>query len=459
MLNKYSSLKVTELKESLKNRGLRSDGNKEDLVARLVNDDELIELEKIEKELGLVEDLVDVTVDLKDLDEEEILKPIVFEPKVDIERVLSDDDGDIFDDEIPKPVKVVSKVTSEKRATSHANLTRESVLSDDEEVIHDSNAPVSALDKKKKETVVVESKSKENEDEASERKTFAFKPIVFDNVKKTTEEKKKDDEEKARAERVRVDEQKRVERLKRFGKAEKGPAVAPNTQGTPKAKVDLAKSTTSKPNIEKETLKKRAERFGLPLRHVSPESSSAALNKNNNNKPGNPVRQESPENSKAALNRNKNKNKAGQHKNIQQHKKVQQNNTNNNKRVHNGQQAKPLINHVNRGRVNKNGGKKQNAREMTNAMQHSKNVEQKTSNNKSNSHGQRHNIGGRSVTIGTPVISPTNNANNRYQQQPRRNQQQVQQRRPPQQQQQQPRGQKRRNEQQHHSNKKQKQQQ
>ncbi|KAI9269797.1 hypothetical protein BY458DRAFT_510460 [Sporodiniella umbellata] len=154
MSEKYKGLKVKELQDVLVKKGLTQSGKKEELIERLVDFDRRKELEKMEKELEL------------DVFEEQDSKTY---PSMDLmkESVLSDDEDLLLEMEPrPKPKKRTLLPTQETNDTSPSQLPN----------------PATPL--------------------------FQFTPITFD---------KKEPKKLTNEEQAKLDAQRRMERMKRFG--------------------------------------------------------------------------------------------------------------------------------------------------------------------------------------------------------------------------------------------------
>ncbi|ORE07422.1 hypothetical protein BCV72DRAFT_304623 [Rhizopus microsporus var. microsporus] len=165
MSEKYRHLKVKELQELLEKNGLSQTGKKEELIERLVDYDKRKELEKLEKEFNL-----DEFTDPK-LHSFDILK----------ESVLSDDD-DLLDDELMTPLPTTTTAT--KPATTPTTSTE-------------------------KATTTATTKATTNESK-QEQPAFKFTPITFE--KKASAKK-----ETSISDQAKLDAQKKLERMKRFG--------------------------------------------------------------------------------------------------------------------------------------------------------------------------------------------------------------------------------------------------
>ncbi|PHZ13857.1 uncharacterized protein RHIMIDRAFT_235849 [Rhizopus microsporus ATCC 52813] len=165
MSEKYRHLKVKELQELLEKNGLSQTGKKEELIERLVDYDKRKELEKLEKEFNL-----DEFTDPK-LHSFDILK----------ESVLSDDD-DLLDDELMTPLPTTTTAT--KPATTPTTSTE-------------------------KTTTTATTKATTNESK-QEQPAFKFTPITFE--KKASAKK-----ETSISDQAKLDAQKKLERMKRFG--------------------------------------------------------------------------------------------------------------------------------------------------------------------------------------------------------------------------------------------------
>ncbi|CEG76282.1 hypothetical protein RMATCC62417_11199 [Rhizopus microsporus] len=178
MSEKYRHLKVKELQELLEKNGLSQTGKKEELIERLVDYDKRKELEKLEKEFNL-----DEFTDPK-LHSFDILK----------ESVLSDDD-DLLDDELmtPLPTTTTTTTTIKPTTTSTASTTTTTTTTTSTE----------------KSTTTATTKATTNESK-QEQPAFKFIPITFE--KKASAKK-----ETSISDQAKLDAQKKLERMKRFG--------------------------------------------------------------------------------------------------------------------------------------------------------------------------------------------------------------------------------------------------
>ncbi|CEG67139.1 hypothetical protein RMATCC62417_03607 [Rhizopus microsporus] len=165
MSEKYRHLKVKELQELLEKNGLSQTGKKEELIERLVDCDKRKELEKLEKEFNL-----DEFTDPK-LHSFDILK----------ESVLSDDD-DLLDDELMTPLPTTTTTTTKPVTTSTTEKTT---------------------------TTTTPTKATTNESK-QEQPAFKFTPITF-------EKKEAAKKETSISDLAKLDAQKKLERMKRFG--------------------------------------------------------------------------------------------------------------------------------------------------------------------------------------------------------------------------------------------------
>ncbi|KAL4209415.1 hypothetical protein AB4K20DRAFT_1655430 [Rhizopus microsporus] len=167
MSEKYRHLKVKELQELLEKNGLSQTGKKEELIERLVDYDKRKELEKLEKEFNL-----DEFTDPK-LHSFDMLK----------ESVLSDDD-DLLDDELMTPLPTTTTTTTTAKPITTSTSTEKTATM----------APTKATTNESKQ----------------EQPAFKFTPITF-------EKKEPAKKETSISDQAKLDAQKKLERMKRFG--------------------------------------------------------------------------------------------------------------------------------------------------------------------------------------------------------------------------------------------------
>ncbi|KAI8638214.1 hypothetical protein BD408DRAFT_477792 [Parasitella parasitica] len=241
MSEKYKSLKVKELQELLTKHGLSHTGKKEELIERLVKHDN--ELASLDDEFADLDEFDESRVNLDDISDS--VKPI--EDLTEIEEIADDD-------EVLRP-KAATSTTAEAKKPEDASPAEVPVTA-----VKPSSAPIAKPDS-----------------------NFKYTPITFDKpasaVKTTTTATKPATIAKASAiaaspsqpisaavdakEKSIGDAEKALERAKRFG-----------IQLNEKAKQDIRaqrfgiankapSSPAKKTSIDPETLKKRAERFGI----------------------------------------------------------------------------------------------------------------------------------------------------------------------------------------------------
>ncbi|KAI9318148.1 hypothetical protein BX666DRAFT_1877209 [Dichotomocladium elegans] len=239
MADKYKSLKVKELQELLQKHGLPHSGKKEELIDRLVKFDERNAFESLDDLAGL-EEFEESKLDLDSLDPE--LK--------------------ILPEESSKSTTQASSKTEVRNTESAAAAT--------------STTTSSALG--------TSTESKDEKDAGAANvvhkpgSNFVYTPISFGKAKeapaKVTPPPAKIDE-KPKAAAAKNDLEKKLERAKRFNvplddqtkmqlRAER---FGQGKMVTPSGK---APATTIK-GLDPELLKKRAERFGLPLKEDEEE--------------------------------------------------------------------------------------------------------------------------------------------------------------------------------------------
>ncbi|KAK4513935.1 Insulin-like growth factor 2 mRNA-binding protein 1 [Mucor velutinosus] len=322
MSEKYKTLKVKELQELLQKNDLSTTGKKEDLIARLVKDDERKALENLEKEFELDGDFDESKINLSDIPTDDIFA-LEKLPLIEKESVLSDDDDDvdlIFENKRPSKSKttaasstsmsaVISPVTS---TTLVGAKTAESIVKQTETAKQ--TAPISSTTSNTNTTTTTTTTTAK----ATVSSSFKFTPITFDKklsitsapvatkpavtaplTPKTTPAAAKPAPAPAKtlddkAEKLRLEAERRLERSKRFGvkldekemkeiraarfgiqpATNATPATATSTkasklttQATPKSKETSIKDDGNKKKApvdrQQELLKKRAERFGM----------------------------------------------------------------------------------------------------------------------------------------------------------------------------------------------------
>ncbi|OBZ81769.1 hypothetical protein A0J61_10183, partial [Choanephora cucurbitarum] len=152
MSEKYKNLKVKELQELLQKSSLPVSGKKEDLIARLVKNDERIALESLEKEFELDGDFDDTKINLNDISHD-MFAPIPIEkPSVtEKESVLSDDDEVDF---------VITQKSKEQPKESVQTTT--------------------VIETKVEKETTVEGNSEIKVDKEQAKNSFKFTPITFD---------------------------------------------------------------------------------------------------------------------------------------------------------------------------------------------------------------------------------------------------------------------------------------
>ncbi|CAO0792265.1 unnamed protein product [Mucor circinelloides] len=293
MSEKYKTLKVKELQELLQKNNLSTTGKKEDLIARLVKDDERKALESLEKEFELDGDFDESKINL-DIPTDDIFA-LEKLPLIEKESVLSDDDDDvdlIFNDKKtikPKATSVPSTSTSTAAspATSTASVaakTTESIVKQTE--TPKQKTPTSGAISNTNNITTTTTTTTTTTVKATVSSSFKFTPITFDKKPATASTpvaatsntamtaapgvkappkskikpaaakptpvptKKLDDE----AEKLRLEAERRLERSKRFG-----------------VKLD-----------EKEMKEIRAARFGIqPATETAPTTANTKASKAN----------------------------------------------------------------------------------------------------------------------------------------------------------------------------------
>ncbi|KAI8983058.1 hypothetical protein BDB01DRAFT_792235 [Pilobolus umbonatus] len=275
MSDKYKHLKVKELQELLQKSGIPHSGKKEELIERLVKQDERNELQKLEEEFDL-EGFDSTGINFEELSDP--LHMLLEERTVDMtadefsalsEKVLSDDEEETrVSNKAEEPTKVIE--TAKKGAPKETTL---------------------------KETPVIPLTS-------NEKTNFKYTPITFTSTTQKTESKaqqlKKAQKEKEQEKtlKLRLEVERRLERSKRFGvklneeEMKQLRAVKYGLADTIAEKKDVKKSvknvkTTHVPvkavkvnsNTDEDKLKKRAERFGLPVTET-PAKATPAKNTN-----------------------------------------------------------------------------------------------------------------------------------------------------------------------------------
>ncbi|KAI8645003.1 hypothetical protein BD408DRAFT_412482 [Parasitella parasitica] len=317
MSEKYKALKVKELQELLQKNGLSTSGKKEELVARLVKDDERKALESLEKEFELDGDFDESKTPVSELATDDIFALEKLPLK---ESVLSDDEDVDF---IFNEKKTTKSTASSAPATSPSSTAASPIAS------------ISATETvdtvvKQTETPKINSTNSAATITATVKttvsSTFKFTPITFDKkpsiadtastpiaatttvarvitskpkaaaaaavaaAKATSVPPKSLDD---KAEKLRLEAERRLERSKRFGvkldekemkeirAARFGIATTTanaDSKTTPTAAKNSNKSKETTGNnkengkkkkrvstdAQKDMLKKRAERFGLP---------------------------------------------------------------------------------------------------------------------------------------------------------------------------------------------------
>ncbi|KAI8380809.1 hypothetical protein BD560DRAFT_487438 [Blakeslea trispora] len=286
MSEKYKNLKVKELQELLQKNSLPVSGKKEDLIARLVKNDERIALESLEKEFELDGDFDETKLNLNDISHD-MLEPIPMEkPSSSVtekESVLSDDDEVDF---------VIAQKSKERKAS---DKTKTIVTVEQTTVVETKTENVAPTDEKKSNEKVKVDKEAKN--------SFKFTPITFDKptvssagkatpkpatIKKpepTKKEKAKLDEV---AEKLRLEAERRLERSKRFGvkldEKEMKQIRAARFGLLAKEEEEQKKNKKNKkPDSPEDILKKRAERFGLPLEKEAKKEPKNDIKKENKN--------------------------------------------------------------------------------------------------------------------------------------------------------------------------------
>ncbi|KAG2231054.1 hypothetical protein INT48_007565 [Thamnidium elegans] len=230
MSEKYKSLKVKELQELLQKSGIPHSGKKEDLIERLVRNDEL----------NCNDDLI--TSDLPSdaiFDDLSLEKPVVYQK----ESVLSDDEDDFLFYGKKAPVKADPPV---QKSTSPTNVI---TIEDDKKLDDNANSSFKFT------PITFEAKAAS----AVTATTTAATTTTKNTVKKVVKVALPD---------PKLDEKKRQQiRAARFGITAPATKEEPSKKKPKNVKAPAAATpiTASKPKpaISEEILKKRAERFGI----------------------------------------------------------------------------------------------------------------------------------------------------------------------------------------------------
>ncbi|KAI8078931.1 uncharacterized protein B0P05DRAFT_587169 [Gilbertella persicaria] len=287
MSEKYKSLKVPELKEILQRNGLAVSGKKEDLISRLVKNDERKALESLEKEFEL-----DGDFDENDIPQD-IFTPIPIEKPSTTEKesVLSDDEEVDFvindkaknkdimankdsKETTPTPSSVPEKSTStpkQKEITEKPFTTTTTTTTTNTNTANTAKTIASTA-------TIATTTSTTTITTITTKNSFKFTPITFDKptvssaskamAKPTPAEKDKKIQIKVdpNAERLKKEAERRLERSKRFGlKLDEKEMKEIRAARFGLMKAEKEKEKEKKPATVEEVLKKRAERFGLPL--------------------------------------------------------------------------------------------------------------------------------------------------------------------------------------------------
>ncbi|KAG0166496.1 hypothetical protein DFQ28_007529 [Apophysomyces sp. BC1034] len=240
MADKYKNFKVKELQELLQKNGIPHTGKKEDLIDRLVKHDErkAFELEALEEEFG---------GSLDDFDES----------KLNLEELTEDPELRAFHTETKKLAQTEKK----------EEPVQEKVRTQQTEPL----SPAAAAESSPAKNEQVE----KGEPVVKEGSKFKYTPITFDKpaiapkaeVNPAESPAEAPAEAPAKPKQDMTEVEKKVERAKRFGvqldeKAKK--ELRAQRFGAP-AQNGKAKAKPATTGLDPEVLKKRAERFGMPL--------------------------------------------------------------------------------------------------------------------------------------------------------------------------------------------------
>ncbi|KAF7722396.1 hypothetical protein EC973_003172 [Apophysomyces ossiformis] len=247
MAEKYKNFKVKELQELLQKNGIPHTGKKEDLIERLVKHDErkAFELEALEEEFGgSLDDFDESKLNLDDLTEDPELR--AFHPEA--KKVT-------IPEKKPEPAKEEPKPQLTTESTTTATATEPSATAA-------KPAPTTEDQKKAEE-------EKKQEVVTKEGSNFKFTPVTFDKPaaapKPATSPAGTSPASPSKPSKEMSELEKKLERAKRFG-----------VQLDEKAKRELraqrfgagernGKAKATGTGVDPEVLKKRAERFGLPV--------------------------------------------------------------------------------------------------------------------------------------------------------------------------------------------------
>ncbi|KAI9363692.1 hypothetical protein BD770DRAFT_380167 [Pilaira anomala] len=268
MSEKYKNLKVKELQELLQASGIPHSGKKEDLIERLVRNDERKALENLEKEFELefdaskLDDLI--TNDLPSdtlFDELSLEKPVIYEK----ESVLSDDDEDFLLYEKRASVLPKNDDKSVQQKTSPAVTAPANITTITEENNNNTNSsfkftPITfgtkPTDTAKTTTTTTTTKT-----------TTVKKTVKLAAIDPKLDEKKR---QQIRAARFGITPDKKKQSEPKPTKSTPTPTTTTKTKSVAtKVKPVVTKPVAVapvKPIISEEILKKRAERFGLAVK-------------------------------------------------------------------------------------------------------------------------------------------------------------------------------------------------
>ncbi|KAI7850691.1 hypothetical protein BDC45DRAFT_608591 [Circinella umbellata] len=243
MADKYKSLKVKELQEILQKNGLPHTGKKEDLIDRLVKNDEkkALELSSFDDLAGLEEFEESKLEDLDSLTDLKSTATTTTEKKQD-------------DTLVDTTTEAIDKEASSSEPTKNTTAST-TITSTEEEKKTEPPAEVTKPGSDFKYTPITFGSPKTT--------NTTSKPIELSSTTKTTDSELERKIERAKRFNVDLDEKTKQQlRADRFG------ASAPKKIKNP---APVKQQQQQQPAIDPEILKKRAERFGIPSKEVEEE--------------------------------------------------------------------------------------------------------------------------------------------------------------------------------------------
>ncbi|KAL0082586.1 hypothetical protein J3Q64DRAFT_1164332 [Phycomyces blakesleeanus] len=279
MADKYKNLKVKELQELLQKQGIPHTGKKEELIERLMKHDErkTYEIESLEAEFGSIEDFDESKLNFDDLHDVDLksfsttdakqLTAVEDESKAQAEKTeisVTETTTDASSTQNSVKISQIQETVEVVKPGSHFKFTPISFEKPGATTATATNATAAAAS-------VAESAQTTPKPAVPSPTTIKAAPAPAPTLSEVEKKILAEAEKKAeRAKRfgVQLDEKAKKElRAARFGiPVAVAKTAASPSKSTPKVqtpKVQTGKTVAPK-GIDPETLKKRAERFGLP---------------------------------------------------------------------------------------------------------------------------------------------------------------------------------------------------